>query len=262
MLEIPKFKTDKKLFKFLIENKEVLINQKKSAIKEAEGINLGSSLLLPSINLSNKNQSLNQQERSEIKIKAIINTTNILDSHKDVHIPGLWNKSLKENKRILHVQEHKSNSFDKIISSGEDLKAYTKKYTWKDLGFDLKGTTEALVFDSIVRKSRNAYMFDQYIKGYVDNHSVGMRYEKLVMCVNCEDYSAEYEAFLKYKEYIVNQEDIGKYFWAVLEAKAIEGSAVPLGSNPITPTMSIKQQHQLQSDKAQVRKDFLKWCEN
>ena len=27
------------------------------------------------------------------------------------------------------------------------------------------------------------------------------------------------------------------YFWAVLEAKLIEGSAVVIGSNPVTPTL-------------------------
>ena len=256
MLKIPEFKSDKKLFKFLIENKEVLMNQKKSAIKYADGMNLGSSLLLPSGLIANKSEQQDLSSKTEIKVKAIINTTNILDSHKDVHIPGLWKKSLKENKRILHVQEHKSNSFDKIISSGEDLKAYTRNYSWKDLGYDADGETEALVFDSLVKQSRNAYMFDQYSKGYVDNHSVGMWYGKLVMCVNCEDYGAEFEAFNKYKEMIINQEAIGKYFWAILEAKAIEGSAVPLGSNPITPTMSAKHQLQSQEEKRQA---VLKW---
>ena len=31
-----------------------------------------------------------------------------------------------------------------------------------------------------------------------------------------------------------------KYFFAVTEAKAIEGSAVPMGSNFVTPTQSVK----------------------
>jgi hypothetical protein len=259
MLDIPKFKTDKELFDFLVENKEDLTNQKKSAIKFADGINLGSSLLLPSVNFAMKNVA-STQDKTEIKVKVIINTTNILDSHKDVHIPGLWTKSLKENKRLLHVQEHQSNKFDKIIASGEDLKAYTKTYSWKDLGFDVEGETEALVFDSLVKQSRNPYMFDQYLKGYVDNHSVGMRYEKMVMCINHEDYGAEYEAFKKYKEYIINQEAIGKFFWAITEAKAIEGSAVPMGSNPITPTMSIKH-HQLQTQQAK-KEAVLKWLKS
>lgn len=30
------------------------------------------------------------------------------------------------------------------------------------------------------------------------------------------------------------------YFWAVTEAKVIEGSAVPIGSNWITPTLSVE----------------------
>ena len=38
------------------------------------------------------------------------------------------------------------------------------------------------------------------------------------------------------------------YFWYVLEAKCVEGSAVPIGSNTATPTLSI-------SDKGTPSKD-------
>jgi len=47
----------------------------------------------------------------------------------------------------MHLQEHKSGSFDKIISSGADLKAYVKDYSWKDLGYDAEGETQALIFE-------------------------------------------------------------------------------------------------------------------
>jgi len=82
-------------------------------------------------------------------------------------------------------------------------------------------------------------MFLQYANGYVKNHSVGMRYVQLVFCVNDYNFGAEFEAWEKYFPMIANKEAAEEkgFFWAVKEAKVIEGSAVPLGSNWITPTL-------------------------
>jgi trehalose/maltose hydrolase-like predicted phosphorylase len=38
-----------------------------------------------------------------------------MDSHSDVHIPGIWNKSLKDNPIQLHLQEHEM-AFANVIS--------------------------------------------------------------------------------------------------------------------------------------------------
>jgi hypothetical protein len=142
----------------------------------------------------------------------------------------------------MHVQEHQSSSFDKIISSGDDLKASVKTMTWKELGLNAIGSTQALVFDSTVKASRNKYMFEQYKQGFVTNHSVGMRYVKLDIAINDTDYEKEKDYYDKYITQVINSDDAEKqgYFWVVTEAKAIEGSAVPMGSNPITPTINIK----------------------
>jgi len=254
MLEIPKFEDKKELFKFLVDNKETLSNQKKSAIKYADGISSNVTLLKDFTTVKSTNKANDNED--EITVKAIINTTNIMDSHDDVHIKGLWNKSIKENKRILHVQEHKSQEFDKIISSGKDLNVSVADFKWKELGFNANGSTEALVFDSTVKRSRNKYMFNQYKSGFVDNHSVGMQYVKLDLAINDEEFEENKVIFDKHIDSIVNKEDATNqgYFWVVTEAKAIEGSAVPLGSNPITPTLENKTEpsNDTQTDKEEA----------
>ena len=106
-LEIPSFETKKELFAFLVEKKSELESQKKSAIKFADGIGATTVLINGEIERGGVNKADASDEninKDEIKVKAIINTTNLLDSHGDVHIPGLWSKSLKENKRILFCQ--------------------------------------------------------------------------------------------------------------------------------------------------------------
>jgi hypothetical protein len=72
-------------------------------------------------------------------------------------------------------------------------------------------------------------MFNQYAKGYVKEHSVGMRYVKLELAVNSDSkYEQEEKAIWdKYIDEIVNKVQIEEQsYWAVSEAKAIEGSAV------------------------------------
>lgn len=241
-LKIPTFKSKEELIDFLIENKKTLIAQKMNAIKFADPI---ASCDLFVVDKEETTKAINTEElqkKDEITVKVVINTTNVMDSHNDVHLKGIWKKSLKENKRIMHIQEHKSDTFSAIIASGDDLKAYTKTMTWKELGYDMQGTTEALMFESKIKKERNPYMFDQYAKGYVNNHSVGMRYMKVDLAVNDDRYEEEYKIWEKYIGEVANRQDAEEngYFYAVQEAKAIEGSAVPVGSNQLTPTLSIK----------------------
>jgi hypothetical protein len=66
-----------------------------------------------------------------------------------------------------------------------------------------------------------------------------MRYIKLDLAVNDEDYKEEYAEWNKYINEIGNKEEAEElgYFWAVKEAVLIEISAVLMGSNELTPTI-------------------------
>lgn len=235
------FATKKDLFKFLTENRDKLIAQKKAVKKEADCPVLVAPTIVKDQKISAKKDGMSMPDvmnAESLKAVCIINTTNFLDSHGDVHLPGIWNKSLKENKMIMHLQEHEM-EFDKIIADGPELKVYTKTFNWSELGYSFPGTTEALVFESTILRKRNAYMLDQYANGWVKNHSVGMYYVKMDFAVNDEEYPNEFEAWNKYYPQIANKDiaDLKGYFWYVIEAKCCEGSAVPMGSNTATPTL-------------------------
>tara|TARA_R110000851_G_scaffold51794_3_gene122682 strand:+ start:2643 stop:3467 length:825 start_codon:yes stop_codon:yes gene_type:complete len=266
-LKIPKFETKNEQFAFLKKNVITLIAQKKARMKKAKNGFNNPILSIEKFEKvkAKKNAGSSEQNDEYIIVKAVISTTNIRDSHKDVHLPNWAKKSIKENKSIMHVQEHKMQEFSKIISDGEDLEVYTENFKWKDLGFDFEGKTEALIFRSKVRRERNPEMYKNYTKGWVKNHSVGMVYMKIFLAIDSkeEDYKEEKANFDKYIDTIANKEEVVKdgYYWGVSEAKVIEGSSVPAGSNFATPTISGKQKSKKKKNKKPKKSARLKAVE-
>ena len=182
-MDIPKELKGKELFKFLVENKEDILYAKKNEFKKADSISCDTPHLSHSVSKELDNSDI---DKTSIKVRAIINTTNVVDSHKDVHLDGIWNKSISENKNIKFLQEHQM-SFKTIIADKDDLDVSVNSVTWKSLGFDFEGKTEALTFDATVNQKRNNEMFKEYSNKNVDNHSVGMRYVKLALAIHSDD---------------------------------------------------------------------------
>ena len=73
-----------------------------------------SHVYIPTKGESQKNE-IDIDDVSELKMELVINTTNVMDSHSDVHMKGIWNKSIKEQKGLMLLQEHKM-SFSNIIT--------------------------------------------------------------------------------------------------------------------------------------------------
>lgn len=234
------------LIKFLKDNRNELINLKKnSAIKITDDISIKSELI-NSKSTANKSESVDVD--SDIKVKIVLNTTNFLDSHGDVHLKGIWNRTLKNSNTFYHLQEHK-NEFNKVIST--DVKAYVEEISFKSLGVNSELSTQALIFESTISKERNPEMYKQYRKGWVNNHSVGMQYVDMDFAIYDKEDEKELDFWNKHIKEVANPElaEERGYFWVISEAKLREGSAVLFGSNPITPTL------EMESDKSHPSKD-------
>lgn len=224
-----KFRDSKELHAFLVEHKSSLIAKKKAAIKKADGIHFGGVAAKSNINKAVVN------DKGYIDISPIINTTNLLDSHKDLHLPKIWNRSIKSPKYRILNKEHKQ-GFEDIIAEGMDVNAVVKTLEWAKIGFNYKGETEALIYNSKIYPTVNPFMYKRYAENKVRNHSVEMFYVNLELCINDQQYKEEFAAYNKYFPMMVNEEDEDEgYFWAVKEAKEIGGAAVPRGSNFATP---------------------------
>lgn len=174
-----------------------------------------------------------------IEVKALINSTNVIDSHLDLHTIKTWNKSVQEHKTTYVLQEHK-NAFTHVLSrKGVNT---NETMNFKDFGFqNMEFTANISTFQ--LKREDNPFMFDQYAQGKVTNHSVGMLYVmgKIELAYYDEDSEKNMEFFEKYKKQALNPETADEfgYFWVVSEAMKREGSPVVFGSNPITPTLSV-----------------------
>ena len=238
------FATKEELHRYIVDNKEKLNRMKKAAVKHTDAIDFIPVKLIDKSDEADKaedSEGIETPEEGTLNVTVAINTTNIIDSHYDMHVKGIWNRSVFLNPKTMHLQEHQR-TFDHIIS--DEAVPMVKTMSWKALGMPYEGKTQVLIFQSPVKEERNEFMYEQYKKGWVKQHSVGMRYVDYVWCINSEEkWAAEEKAnWDKYYPMAVNPEvaDEYGYFCAVLEAKFIEGSAVVFGSNSATPTLSVK----------------------
>lgn len=176
----------------------------------------------------------------------VINTTKYLDSHDDVHLDGIWNKSAKEqNGKLFYVADHEIKT-NTIIAWPDDVNVMVKSVPWSWVGKDYPGNTEALIYE--INKSA---IVNATAKDIIENKrpvqgSVRMQYVKVSMALNStakEDivYKANWD---KWIGEIANADVAHEqgYFFAVEEAKIVkEGSMVPFGSNDATPIQQRKE---------------------
>lgn len=238
ILDILNFNTKKELIDFVKTNKSDLIEFKKSQTKFTNPF--GSSLFEQKTNKAINTGYIDDVDSGVIKRTIIGNTYNYMDSHFDVHLKGIFSKSISERKdKIWHLHDHIHQVTAKV---GKFSDVYEKEIDWADLGINKMGTTMALMADSNISKQMNPTIFNEYLKGEIDQHSVGMVYVKIELAIDDDSDSEGFGNWNKYLPILGNPQkaiDAG-FFFVVKEAKLIEISAVLEGSNDLTPTLPNK----------------------
>jgi hypothetical protein len=216
-----------------------IVQAKKSILKTSDGISMSAGLGIK----ASASKEQGEVAKLEIgdKVYPVINTTLWFDSHEDVHLNGIWNKSISDGVKPALVLNH-DYKIGQVISYPEDVVAMVKIIPWKDLGLDIEGETEALIFEATMTDDSNDVGFKAYRNRRKVQHSVRMEYVRISLAVNSdsEDWQEERKTYEKYINSIANKDQVEKngYFWAVKEAKIYkEGSMVLEGSNGITPTL-------------------------
>jgi len=117
---IPHNLTSKSLYDYLVKNEGLIFHTKKSTIKWADEMYAQPLYIDDKGNLATKAEVDQAQiDPNKLKVVAVINTTNWLDSHGDVHIPGIWKKSLADNKKVgFYLLKSHGREFEDVITDG------------------------------------------------------------------------------------------------------------------------------------------------
>lgn len=218
---------------FLKEHKDALIAEKKDTIKYSDVLISHAPVLE-----SNKAESSNQNPGT-VTVKVVANSTNVLDSHMDVHVPGNYDQSISSKEGWNHLKDHERKS-DSNIGIVKNIEATEVKF--RDLGIDKDGTTQCLVYESEVLEALNKGIFYRYKAGLINQHSIGMKYRELELALNDKESPKEKAVWDQFIGKIANPtkaEEAG-FFWVVKNIELIECSAVMQGSNQATPTLEVK----------------------
>ena len=234
------------IIKEALANKSDLIEMKKSQVKNADAF---STPRLTTKDTATKSETSTQDDNPNVISKTIVgNTYYVMDSHEDVHVDGCFTKTIKERaNKIFHLHDHEYKITSKV---GKPTNIYEKTIAWKDLGYNVSGTTTSLMMDTDIRKDYNERMFAAYKDGEIDNHSVGMIYVKIDLAADDEDDQEAKKLYDEILPQLLNKEEAEEkgYFFVVKEAKLKEISAVLIGSNTVTPTMDSEPLENTQKD--------------
>lgn len=233
----------KELYKFLIENKKELINEKKSLpVKWADSFSHNSTVKFKTksgaVKDANDSDTEDPTDTDVLRVEVVANTCLWMDSQSDVLLIDSSKRSIKNNKELMqHIHDHQYSVEAKV---GEVVDVQLRTMAWKDLGVSIPGSTQVIVFITDVMKDYNLKVFNQYKAGKIKQHSIGLRYVNIELAINDPDYEKEIDFWNKYIDLIGNKDEAIEqgYFWVVSEIKLLENSCVLFGSNILTPTLS------------------------
>lgn len=191
-----------------------------------------------------------------IEVKALINSTNVIDSHRDLHLNGIWNKTVNDN-RFTPILKCHERIFESVIANKG--KNYNEQMNFKDIGVDVDFEFQANISQFFIDKNSQPLMWSKYANGEVMQHSIGMMYVDYDIAYYDEDSEKEMNFFNEMKKQAINPEvaDEYGYIWVVREAKKREGSAVVFGSNPLTPTLWIKNYEPQRSTREKTEPSYI-----
>lgn len=231
------FESKEELFKHLRENKEIIIDAKKSVIQKS--VDKGSAVVSKCLDLLKFTDQLKGIKIDDNFYYIAVNSTLILDSHDDLHDNGIWKKSVQEiqGKNYL-VCDHELEVLQ-TITRKEHIEIFTAKVPFSLIGQPYNGDTEILVYKIPKNQIKLEAVKEWLDSGDSIEASVRMRYVTILLAMdsnNPEDETekANYDAYINK---IANKADFEyiPYFYIIKEAQNVrESSLVVAGSNHST----------------------------
>lgn len=264
------YSNKEELFKDLKDNLAFITDAKKSQIQKS--CEKGVSVTCKSLDLLKFEDQLKGIKIDDNFYYVAVNSTRILDSHEDLHLDNLWNKSIKDQQGKNYLVIDHELEVDKVVVRKEHIEMFTAKIPFALLGKQYTGDTQALIY-----KFPKSQVKHQLVKEWLESGddieaSVRMQYVTFVLCLDSNDpddatLKANYDQYLPF---IANKDDFEyiSYFFAIKEAKNVrESSLVIFGSNSVTgqinnkqaeQSLEIKQEPSKDTQKIEVEKELLK----
>jgi|SRR6478735_12202730 len=231
------FSTKEELFKSLKDNLEFITDAKKSQIQKS--CDKGISVTCKSLDLLKFTDQLKGIKIDDNFYYIAVNSTKILDSHEDLHLDGIWKKSISEQQGKNYLVTDHDLEIKSVIVRKEHIEIFTAKIPFSLIGKPYEGDTEVLIYKVPKNQVRDAIVKEWLESGDSIEGSVRMQYVTFVLCMDSNDpddakFKANYD---QYYPLIANKEDFEyiAYFFAIKEAKNVrESSLVVFGSNSST----------------------------
>lgn len=237
------FATKEDLFDSLRDNIGLIIDAKKADIQKS--CEKGVSVSCKSLDLLKFQDQTKGITIDDAYYYIAVNTTKILDSHNDLHIDGLWNKSIKEQQGKNYLVADHELCINDVIVKKEYIEMFVAKLPFGILGKSYKGDTQALVYKFPKDKVIHAKAKEWLESGDEIEASVRMQYVTIefAMDSNAPQDVTEKKRYDEFIGYIANKEDFEyiPYFFIIKEAKNVrESSLVVFGSNSVTGNINNK----------------------
>lgn len=242
-LQDKEFSTKEELFAELKSNKDLIIDAKKSEIYKS--CDKGQSVVSKSLDLLQFSEQNKAIKIDDNFYYFAVNSTRILDSHDDLHVDGIWKKSVQEIQGKNYFVEDHELEISKVITRKEHIEIFTAKVPFSLIGKPYQGNTEILVYKIAKNQIKNDKVKEWLESGDSIECSVRMQYVTILLALdsnNPED-ATEKKNYDDYVDLIANKSDFEyiPYFFVIKEAKNVkESSLVPFGSNSATGVVQNK----------------------
>lgn len=272
---IPENLVQKELFNYLKSNRKLIIAQKCSTPHKSDEFDFGAIELRANAKekigakVSKSFALKDDLMDDEVGVDIVTNMAGWCDSYMDVLIPDCWDRTIAEkgasNKQLIyHLKNHgdvwNGYTTDHIIGSNVQMSSKWIDLSQFNIESDIK-QGQALIGSSIVKKKYDSKCFHLYSDDEIKQHSIGLRYIKIFLCMNSneEEHTYEKENWDKYYKYVINKDKVdGRgYFWAVTEIKLFEYSAVLFGANELTTVQATSKTEPLKGIQDEPSEDIL-----
>ena len=238
------FNTKEEMFAELKANVDFIIESKKTEIKNS--CDKGLAVSCKSLDLMKFTDQLKGIRIDDDYYYIAVNTTGVLDSHLDLHVKGIWNKTVKEQQGKNYLVEDHILALSNVIVAKEHVEMFTAKLPFSLLGKPYEGDTQALIYKVPKNKVKKEYIKEWLDSGDSIEASVRMQYLniKFAMDSNDPEDAVEKKVYDDYIGEIANKGDYDyiPYFFVVKEAKNVkEASLVLFGSNSTTGQIENKE---------------------